>query len=112
MLIEGKLTDAGRDPLHTQVVLCEEERGTHMSLQDDTGVFHEFDPPEADDPHRSEPSDVKEEEEGSEAVVALRTEVDQLRRELETQKGKLREMWRLICEQLVEMDTLLVEKEE
>ena len=33
-----------------------------MSLQDETGVFHEFDPPEADDPHRFEPSDVKEEE--------------------------------------------------
>ena len=45
-------------------------------------------------------------------VVALRTEVDQLRRELETQKGKLREMWRLNCEQLAEMDFLLVEKEE
>ena len=111
-LIEGKLTEAGRDPLHTQVVLREHERGTHMSLQDETGVFHEFDPPEADDPHGSELSDVEEEEEDSEAVVALRTEVDQLRRELETQKGKLREMWRLNCEQLAEMDTLLVEREE
>jgi len=45
-------------------------------------------------------------------VVALRAEVDQLRRELEEQKGRVRELWRLNCEQLMEMDTLLSEKEE
>ena len=82
-LIEGKLTETGRDPLHIQVALREQECGTHMSLQDETGVFHEFVPPQADDPHRSEPSNVEEEEEGSETVVALGTEVDQFRRELE-----------------------------
>ena len=111
-LIEGKLTETGRDPLRTQVVLHEEERGTHLSLRDETGVFQEFDPPQPDDPHRPEPLEVKDVEGGSETVVALRTEVNQLRRELETQRGKLRELWRLNCEQLAEMDTLLTEKEE
>ena len=44
-LIEGKLEEASHDPLHTQVVLREVEGGTHISLQDETGVFEEIDPP-------------------------------------------------------------------
>ena len=37
-LIEGKLRNSDRDPLHTQVVLLEVERGTQINLQDDMGV--------------------------------------------------------------------------
>lgn len=71
-----------------------------------------FEPPEPDDSHHLEPSDGEDEDEGPDTVVALRTEMDQLRRELEEQKGRVRELWRLNCEQLMEMDTLLSEKEE
>ena len=37
-MIEGKLTEAGRDLLRTQVVLREVEQGTHISLQDESGA--------------------------------------------------------------------------
>ena len=33
--IEGRLTEAGRNPLRTQVVLHEAENGTHMNLHDE-----------------------------------------------------------------------------
>ena len=53
----------------------------------------------------------EEEEDGSE-VAALRAEIEQLREELEEHKGKTREMWRVNCEQIAEMDALLSEKED
>ena len=34
-MIEGKRSDGGHDPLRTQVVLREVERGTLLCLQDD-----------------------------------------------------------------------------
>ena len=85
---------------------------THMSLRGERGVFQEFDSPEPDDPHRSESLEVEDKEEGSEIVVALRTYVNQLRRELGNKRANYREMWRLNCEQLAKMDILLAEKEE
>ena len=109
-LIEGKLEEASHDPLHTQVVLREVEGGTHISLQDETGVFEEIDPPELEDPPSSELGS-EEEEDGSE-VAALRAEIEQLREVLEEHKGKTREMWRVNCEQIAEMDALLSEKED
>lgn len=45
-------------------------------------------------------------------MVALRAELHQLRKELEEQKGRVWELLRLNCEQLVKMDTLLSQKEE
>ena len=43
-MIEGELTEGGRDPLRTQVVLRTEERGVYMTLQDEAGVFLEIEP--------------------------------------------------------------------
>ena len=37
-MIEGKLTEGSQDPRHIQVLLREAENGTHVSLQDKTGV--------------------------------------------------------------------------
>ena len=51
-LIEGKLTEDGRDPLRMQVVLSMEERCVYMPLQDETGVFLEIKPLATEDPHR------------------------------------------------------------
>jgi len=75
MLIEGKLTEAGRHPLHTQVVLREVAGGTHINLQDETGVFESINPPVVED--RSEGESDESEEEGPK-VVALRAEIVQL----------------------------------
>ena len=52
-----------------------------------------------------------EEESEPEIVASLRAEIVQLA-ELETQKAKTGDLWRLNCEQLAEMDGSLVEKDE
>jgi predicted RNase H-like nuclease (RuvC/YqgF family) len=79
-----------------------------MSLQDETGVFEEIDPPEPEYLSSSEPDD---EEEGAE-VAALRAEIEQLQSKLTEQKDKMRDLWRLNCEQLAESDNSLAEKED
>ena len=114
-MIEGKLTEDGRDPLSTQVVLHSVKHGTHL-LQDETGVFREFEPPEQEDSSHldSTPEERSgaEELEETELVVALRAEVAQLKSELESQKVKMWDMWRQNCEQIAEMDGALSEKDE
>ena len=115
-MIEGKLTEAGRDPLRTQVVLREVDRGIHLSLQDETGVFSEFEPPQPEDlpPPDSSGGEGGEESEPEvpELVVELRAEVAQLKMELEVQKTRTKDTWKLSCEQLAEMDNELSEKDE
>ena len=86
-----------------------------MCLQDESGVFREIEPPEPDDPEDSVHSSLSEEEEEElkpEVVASLRAEIVQLEAELEKQKAKTRDLWRLNCEQLAEMDGSLVEKDE
>ena len=113
-MIEGKLTEEDRDPLRTQVVLREVEGGTLVCLQDESGVFREIEPPELDNPEDPQTSSEREEEDEteSEVVATLRAEIAQLRTELERQKAKTRDLWRVNCEQLAEMDGSLVEKDE
>ena len=98
-----------------QVVLHEVERGTLVCLQDESGVFREIEPPEPDDPEDSVHSSLSaggEEEAEPEVVASLRAEIVQLEAELETQKSKTRDLWRLNYEQLADMDGSLVEKDE
>lgn len=71
-------------------------------------MFQEFKLPELDDSHHSELSDGEDEDEGPDTVLVLRAELDQLRPEVEEQKGWVRKLRRLNCEQLAEMDTLLL----
>ena len=115
-MVEGKLTGADRDPLRTQVVLREVDCGTHISLQDETGVFSEFEPPQPEDlpPPDSSGGEGGEESEPEvpELVVELRAEVTQLKMELEVQKTRTKDMWKLSCEQLAEIDNELSEKDE
>ena len=107
-IIEGKLTEAGHDPLRTQVVLREVEGGTHIDLQDEMGVFVEIEPPEPESP----PAVESDREEDDTDVAAFKAEIEQLRRELDEHKGRTREMWRMNCEQVAELDALLSEKED
>ena len=113
-MIEGKLAEAGRDPLRTQVLLRTVEQGVHISLQDETGVFEEIEPPEPEDPPLVDPPhDGEEGEEEEPAVVTqLRAEVERLTTELEAQKTRVRELWKLNCKQLAEMDSSLLQKDE
>ena len=43
-VIDGRLTELGRDPLNTQVLLQERESGVWVCLQDAGGVFLETEP--------------------------------------------------------------------
>ena len=113
-MIKGTLSEEGHDPLQTQVVLRTVEHGVHITLQDETGVFKEIEPP---DPEESPPVDPPREEHGEEdgepAVVAeLRAEVERLTIELESRKNRVRELLKLNCEQLAEMDSSLLQKDE
>ena len=53
-MIEAKLTESGRDPLRTQVLLHDVEGGVCIGLRDESGVFHEVPPPELRDLPRLE----------------------------------------------------------
>ena len=109
-MIEGKLAKAGRDPLRTQLLLPTVEHGVHISLQDETGVFEEIEPPEPEDPPLVDPPHNGEEGEEEEPAVVtqLRTEVERLTTELEAQKTQVRKLWKLNCEQLAEMYSSLL----
>ena len=115
-MIEGELTGRGRDPLHVQVVLRQVARGAYLSLQDETGVFVEVEPPEPEEPlpfsTAGDNSESEEDSGESEVVARLQEEVRQLKQELEEQKVKTKNMWKLSCEQLAEMDDALAEKDD
>ena len=110
-MIEGKLTESGRDPLHIQVITRSVENGTHLSLRDESGIFAEFEPPEPENPPLADTSESSEEDDETE-LVSLRAEVERLKEELESQTVRTRDMWRLNCEQLAEMDKTLTEKDD
>ena len=90
------------------------EHGVHITLQDETGVFKEIEPPEPEEPPPVDPPrDEDGEEDGEPAVVAgLRAEAERLTIELESQKNRVRELWKLNCEQLAEMNSCLLQKDE
>lgn len=72
-------------------MLCKVECGTRISLQDETGVFSEVDPPEPGD--LSHTSSSEGEGEGThkseaEIVKGLRAEVDQLKKEWRHRKSE------------------------
>ena len=70
-MIEAKITEDSRDSLRTQVVLREVAGGFRISLQDESGLFQEFEPPERWDPPASESSSESEDEPESAALTAL-----------------------------------------
>lgn len=112
-MIEGKLTEAHHDPLRTQVLLCTSERGACITLQDETGVFKEIELPAPEDPSLGNlPHEGGEEEDEPAIVVELRAEVERLTAELEVLKKRVRELWKLNCDQLAEMDDSLLQKDE
>ena len=86
-----------------------------MTLQDEARVFLEIEPLATDDPPPDDPGDAdgEEGEVPEPAVVGeLRAEVERLKTELEAQKSRVRELWKLNCEQLAEMDSSLLQKDE
>ena len=119
-LIDGKLEELGRDPRNVQVILQEHgSQGTHISLQDEEGVFLRVEPKrsaEREGERTSWESGESIEREGvgeeAELIRALQSEVAALKAELQRQKGRVKETWRLSCTQLAETDSALTEKDE
>ena len=111
-MIEGKLLDAGRDPLRTQVALYPEGRGIHIHLLDEMGTFEEIKPSEPEDPPPEDNLSSEESDVGPAVVGELRAEIEQLKKEMEAQKNRVRQLCKLNCEQLAEMYSSLLQKEE
>ena len=78
-MIEARLTEDGREPLHTQVVLQDVVRGFRISLRDESGVFLEVEPPEREDSLPPEDSFGGEDGSESDTVAELQAEVTLLR---------------------------------
>ena len=105
----------GHDPLWAQIVLRTVEYGVHIYLVDESGMFIEIEPPECENPPPLYDPPCDESGEGSDepAVVrGLRVEIEQLKKELEVQKNRVRELWKLKCDQLADMDSSLLQKDE
>ena len=131
-MIDGKLTEMGREPPNVQVVVQRELGGTlraRLYLQDESGVFMESEP--APEPHshgNAEESDEELSDQGEEPeeVGALKralkrateenamlaAEVSELKGGLQKQKDRVKELWKLNCEQLAEHDSMITAKDE
>ena len=116
----GKLTEEGRQPSNVQLVVGERQ----LKLRDEGGVFLEVDSEDANE----EPTLEAEESEGTPQppedqtraeLVRVTAERDDLQarvisqqEEVQRQKERYAQLWRMNCEQLEEFDKTLVDKEE
>ncbi|KAL5475685.1 hypothetical protein EMCRGX_G025531 [Ephydatia muelleri] len=138
-MIEGKITEDGRDPFNVQVVVKEgEDGGILLQLQDAEGVFLEADPPmeeeETEDVPQQEAAEQREnaeQEEDEESLKAKLDEVvkdhwytstagpsvgydprDELKEALKTCKERLNAVWKANCTQLREFEEALKHAED
>ena len=122
----------GWEPPNVQVIVQQENSGSrvHLSLQDADGVFLEAEPdtePEGDATEdlpttgeRAPPEESTDETEtlkqalteATEENAALTREVSLLRERVERGQRKVKELWRLNCEQLEEHDLIVSAKDE
>lgn len=132
-LVEGAVTELGREPRNVQVLLREAETGTTVCLQDKGGVFLTAEPLDALTRESPTPSGRLSPENGRETVEELREEVQSMRLALEAareegqqlraqvsgltaqlkkEKMRTKELWRINCAQLADFDATLALKEE
>ena len=123
-MIEGKITEDGRDPFNVQVVVKEgEDGGILLQLQDAEGVFLEADPPmeeeETEDAPQQEAAEQREnaeQEEDEESLKAKLDEVvkerDELKEALKMCKERLNAVWKANCAQLREFEETLKHAED
>ena len=132
-LIDGALSEREEDPRSVQVAQLENEEGVAIELRNSEGCFltippevdgsegpvREATPPilpviaaegeEREDPRITEL--LKEVSRLNAANTALSTEVSGLKEDLKGEKQQRRELWRLNCQQLRELEDLIAEKE-
>ena len=121
-MIDGKLTEAGREVLNVQVVLVSAQPTCEFSLEDEGGKFLTVPAAEPGAPEDPTPSEPREGEGGEEE---LREEIEALKREnqtlhdhmstlenkLEEEKVRFRDLWRTNCRCLAEYDALISAKD-
>ena len=133
LIIEGKITEQGRDPRNIQVALSRDADDRSFTLSDHEGVFLTVTPDaERDDSGGStrEHEHVPESENELEVVRIerdeLRAEVDTLAQEkaalqeqlealqqaLEASKTRVKEIWRVSCEQVSEFEETTAAKDQ
>ncbi|KAL5503167.1 hypothetical protein EMCRGX_G010075 [Ephydatia muelleri] len=94
-MIEGKITEDGRDPFNVQVVVKEgEDGGILLQLQDAEGVFLEADPPmeeeETEDAPQQEAAEQRENAEQEEDEESLKAKLDEVVKERDELKEALK----------------------
>ena len=129
-MVEGKISKMGHEPYNVQIVFEEYSSDASFQLCDKDGKFLTV--PSADANHCSEGDEPYEEmasgsfgEERNEvellcqSVTDITRERDELREELETtkqqlelKKARVKELWRMSCEQVAEHDALILAKDE
>ena len=97
-VVEGTLTEQGRELRNMQVMHTEGELSTHITLRDAAGVFLQATPEEREE----EESEVKEEEDGADNVgegavnavkdSTLQQEVDEMKLANESLKARVGEL--------------------
>ena len=125
LLIEGKLQELGHEPRNTQVVVKETERGSKLTLLDHEGVYVTVEPQEPVTTNSVEESPVTEDKGLDEVtelkqtlatfevrIQTLEEELVALYRQLQEAKERSKELWRLNCAQLSELDAALTAKDE
>ena len=111
-MVEGKLAEAGREPRNVQVVLGSGTPRSAFVLQDESGEFLTIEEEAAEEPPDPEHQDGGEEEGTLQAELeAAKVENTELRRQLDHEKTRLRELWRTNCQCLAEYDEILAQKD-
>ena len=119
-MIDGKLTEAGRDVMNVQVVLISAQPSCEFHLEDADGKFLTVPEAEPGDDDDHMPSEHPETEEGDtkEALEVLKGEnqalldrVSRLESQLEDEKVRFRELWRTNCQCLAEYDAMVTAKD-
>ena len=126
-LIAGKLEEMGKEPMNVQVLLQDTASGLEISLQDADGIFLKASPEESllarereDDAQVESVTEERESlqslrqqlEDVLEQKEALEEEVSSLRQAVESEKTKVRNLWRTSCAQLADFDATLTSKDE
>ena len=122
-MIDGKLTEDGRDALNIQVVLLSVDPSSEFSLEDEGGKFltvpaavweaeEDNEQRESEDEQPTDDSALRQELETLQGEnQALQDRVACLEQSLQDEKTRFRELWRTNCRCLVEYDSILVTKD-
>ena len=129
LMVEGKISEMSHEPYNVQVVFEEYFSDASFQLCDEGGEFVTVSSADAnysykgDEPYQETASGSFEEQNEvqllHQSVTDITRERDKLRKELEAtrqqlklKKARVKELWRMSCEQVEEHDALIISKDE